>query len=339
MLAQAGQKLGAKIYILSPNASDPAAVCSSFHTRGALSDSGKIQKWAEKLDVVTYESEFVDPKVLKLKQALPRPKIMGLMRDRKSQKETLSKYKIPMAPTMAIDQYVKPLVFKKRLFGYDGYGTRIVKSEKAFNEVIKELGEKSSEWIAEEFVPFKRELALSFARNKRGEICQFPLVETHQKEARCFWVKGPMENKKLSLLQKKIKGFLDSENYIGLITFELFETKSGELIVNEVAPRVHNSGHYSIEASSISQFEAHLLSICNVSLPKKSTPKSSFAMVNLLGRSNRKPSLFYSDKCSLHWYGKTENRTGRKMGHLTVLSRFPSQALEIGLSIERKQKI
>ena len=164
-----------------------------------------------------------------------------------------------------------------------------------------------------------------------------PLVETRQKNSKCFWVKGPLKHEKLSKLVSKAEKLLTSLNYIGIIAFELFEAQNGELLVNEVAPRVHNSGHHSINTLPLSQFDLHLMAIMNLEMPKNQEAYLPFSMVNLIGSSSNKPSLQLPEKAHLHWYGKKDNRDGRKMGHMTGLDKTADKALSYLLRQLKKQ--
>ncbi|MGH1468379.1 MAG: ATP-grasp domain-containing protein [Bdellovibrionales bacterium] len=339
MLSASIQKMGATAHIYSENPTDPGATTTAFHTKGKSTDYKKIEKWAKDLDIITFESEFIELSNIKLGKHAPNSKSMMLLRDRLSQKTLLEKFKIPTSrftqPTKE-SAFKTPLVLKQRLFGYDGYGTLICKNKDTYNKFIKTEGTLDS-WIEEDFIPFKKELAFSIARTKDNNFTVLPLVETFQKDSKCFWVKGPVENKKLNPLITKAKKLLTHLNYTGIIAFELFETKSGNLLVNEVAPRVHNSAHYSIEGLPLSQFDIHILSILNQKLPSKIKPHKAFAMVNLIGTSTKNPKLQAFDNGCLHWYGKLQNRPGRKMGHLTVLDSTPNKALNLALKAEKGQ--
>jgi len=340
MLAHSAQKLGHQVHIYSESNSDPAAAMANRHTKGSLKSLSKISKWAEDLDVVTFESEFTDLKNLSLKTVAPSTKVMSLIRDRLTQKELLEKFKIPTSPFHQdfTSEYTGPLVLKQRLFGYDGYGTVICKDKKSFHTFLGEQ-KNLSEWIAEDFIPFKRELAFSMARTQKNEFCTLPLVETFQKDSKCFWVKGPFEHKKLRPLIRKVKTMMSKIDYVGILAVELFETKDGDLLVNELAPRVHNSAHYSIEGLNLSQFDVHNLAILGEKLPKKINAVSAFSMVNLIGSHSKSPQLVIPQKGSLHWYSKTPNKPGRKMGHITVLDKTQSSALKSALNEEKRQSL
>ncbi len=341
MLAQSAQKMGATAHIYSESTSDPAAIITSFHTKGEFTNYKKIEIWAKNLNAVIFENEFIELSQIKLKTHSLNSKSMMLLRDRLSQKTLLEKFKIPTSKFIKLNEntfFKNPVVLKKRLFGYDGYGTVVCKDKNSYNNFISKE-QNTSHWIKEDFIPFKRELAFSIARTKDKNFTLLPLVETFQKDSKCLWVKGPVKNKKLDSLILKIKKFLTHLDYTGIIAFELFETTSGKLLVNEVAPRVHNSAHYSIEALPLSQFDVHILSILNQKLPSKIKPQKAFSMVNLIGSTHKKPKLQTVNVGSLHWYGKLDNKPGRKMGHLTVLDNTPNKALNLALKAVKGQKL
>lgn len=340
MLTHSAQNLGHRVSVYSPSAADPAATLADSHTQGSLSDLEQIENWIKTCDVVTFESEFTDLGDLKAKNVHPSNKIMGLIRDRLSQKKLLQKFKVPTSPfgRVKISGFEKPLVFKQRLFGYDGYGTVICKNSKELSKFITK-NSNLEDWIQEDFIPFKRELAFSIARGTKGDFCVLPLVETFQKDSKCFWVTGPHSHKKLSPLVKKIKKMLTETKYVGILAVELFETKKGDLVVNELAPRVHNSAHYSIEALGLSQFDAHNLAILGEKLPSKVESATAFSMVNLIGSKSAQPKISIPKKGSLHWYRKSPNKPGRKMGHITVLDKSPRAALKSALKEEKEQDL
>jgi 5-(carboxyamino)imidazole ribonucleotide synthase len=341
MLTHSAQKLGYKVHIYSESELDPAAALTNSHTKGSLANLSKIEKWAADLNSVTFESEFTDLKDLKLKGVSPSSNNMAVIRDRLSQKNLLEKFKIPTSPFTQefSSEFTKPVVFKQRLFGYDGYGTVVCKNIKDYHKFFLKNRNDLGDWIVEDFIPFKKELAFSIARTKKDTFCILPLVETFQKDSKCFWVKGPVEHKKLNSLITKVKKMLSAQKYVGIIAVELFETKSGDLLVNELAPRVHNSAHYSIEGLNLSQFDVHNLAILGEELPTKIKSISAFAMVNLIGSSSRVPKIKPPLRGSLHWYNKTPNKPGRKMGHITVLDKTPGSALRLALFEERRQSL
>lgn len=338
MLALDAFPLGISVSVLTKQSTDPAAQVVGQTLLGSLSDEKDLRKFLGEVDALTFESEFVD--IPKLTQCLPKsvyvfPNLGAIeaVQDRLTQKRLLDRYGVPTSPWMpvetkaelteAIAKFKNGFVLKQRRFGYDGYGTFIVKGGKHDPMVLQKT---SHGFIAESFIDFKKELAISFVRAKNGEFLQLPLVESVQVDSRCFSVTGPVAHKSLAVVAKKIKAMMEQMDYVGILAVELFETPKG-LLVNELAPRVHNSAHYSQDALTCSQFEYHIRAGLGLPLPKVELLKKGFAMVNLLGEGAKEPKLSREPKGKLHWYGKNENRAGRKMGHINVTDSTPKKAL------------
>ena len=364
LLALRGKTLGLKVFVLSPKKQDPSAQQNPLWIKGNPNNQNDLKHFFKQVDLITFESEFFPAnKIKKTLQNLkgkkpyiaPSLKALSLIQDRLTQKKLLSQYKIDTADfskksltnitqkkLLKLWEKFGPFVLKTRVGGYDGYGTFIIRKKSQ----IKNKSFPSGSFIAEKFIPFKRELALLVARNKKSKIIFFPLVESFQKKSRCLWVKGPVYHKKLSSFKKQIKNMLNGIDYQGVIAFELFDT-GDNLLVNELAPRVHNSGHYSIDVLNEDQFAIHLKAIMNCPLSQPKTLNKSFAMLNLLGEGTKKPSLKLAKKkhdlkkiyktkelslkvnqdIQLCWYGKTVSRKGRKMGHINAIDNSPSKAL------------
>ncbi len=352
LLCLKAHNLGLSPHVLSLNKEDPAAQVTSSFKKGSLSKKKDVLEFLKTVDVATFESEFVPSSVLRhiLQQTItpiyPHPSLMALLADRLTQKQLLQQFCIPTSPfiiinnlndvTNAFQQLSPPLVFKKRHGGYDGYGTYILQSQKEAHVLHDALKKNPLGFIAEEFIPFKRELAFIAIRNLSGDIAFLPLVESHQKHSRCFWVKGPIDDPRLKSFKIKLTKMLHSIEYVGAIGIELFD-HSHTLYVNELAPRVHNTGHYSLDALNFDQFTLHLLALFNQPLPKIKLLSPGFSMINLLGESNK---TFCVDKniedAKIYWYGKHETRSGRKMGHLNMLGSSSDAALKKGLRIFNK---
>lgn len=341
MLCLKGHEMGLDMYILSKFIDSPAAqVCrSSRIIKGGPKDLSCVESLINAVDFVTFESEFVSDNVLPLlkksKKVYPRAKTMEMVQDRLTQKNILEKYSLPTSPFIALGstwpaslKWEGGIVLKARRDGYDGKGTWIYKTQKDYNNNIEKDFEnkKPKDFIIEELIYFKRELALTFACSDRDQIEVLPLVETKQVDHRCLWAKGPVNHPQKNSLIKKIKSFLRQLNYRGVITFELFDT-GDELLVNEVAPRVHNSAHYSMDALVDDQFKLHLQCLLGSKLNRPEVLADGFAMFNLIGSHRKKTTLIREGDFSLHWYGKKENYKGRKMGHLNTLSKSPELAL------------
>ncbi|MEQ1663751.1 MAG: 5-(carboxyamino)imidazole ribonucleotide synthase [Bdellovibrionales bacterium] len=358
MLYLEGQNMGLCVHVLSESKDDPAAqVCKYWH-RGSPNDARTLSKFLKKMNYVTFESEFINAETLKKAavklpvKIFPKIKDIALFSDRLSQKSWLKKFNIPTAQFQSLknsDDLIKfqpnlqkGIVIKARRNGYDGKGTYIIRNKLQLNNWLKLNALNISDFIIEDYIPFHRELAVQFAVNQKKEVCVFPLVEWQAENSQCKWVMGPIKpSQKYQALIRKISSALKKSNYVGFIAFELFEYK-GSVLVNEVAPRVHNSAHYSIEALNLNQFQAHLSSVLNYKLPK--SPQliaPGFAMLNLIGGKfkNNKISLLEHtaliNKTYIHWYGKKDAKIGRKMGHLTSLANSPQNALRELFKTER----
>jgi 5-(carboxyamino)imidazole ribonucleotide synthase len=357
MLALAAHPYGILPSVYAANSDEPAAQVTPFLFQGKADDAKSLESFLRNCDVVTFESEFLNAELLAQLSAktqtpiFPEPKLMGQLQDRLSQKQLLQKYKIPTAPYGVIKDHKDvhglrslggEIVVKQRRFGYDGYGTFFV-STTLVEQDWKKIASKTSEgFIGEQKIAFKRELALLMARDQSGKIIDFPLVESKQTNARCDWVMGPIRHPQEAALRRSLRRFLNKENYVGLIAFELFDTGK-TLLVNEIAPRVHNSGHYSQNALSLSQFQAHVLAVCGYKLFAPQV-LSAFAMANLLGASSDTPHWSEqmangTQQVQWHWYGKKDNRLHRKMGHLNAIGSTPKAALKTALAARRKVQL
>ncbi len=377
MLALKATNLNLKIFILSPSKKDPAAQLKSVvWVQGDPHKIESLSKFLKLVDVLTFESEFISTKQIQKALAktsvkklhiAPSLKSLGLLQDRYTQKQLLKKHKLKTASFLRVSftksttqnsqtkklltifKKLGPFVLKTRTGGYDGYGTFIIKNKKD----IKNITLNSSHFIAEQFINFKRELALLAVRNKKGTIVFFPLVESRQENSRCLWVKGPTNHRKLNVLKNKIKIFLKALKYEGVLAFELFDTSS-DLLINELAPRVHNSGHYSLDGLTEDQFTLHFKGIFNFPLKTPKPLKKGFAMLNLLGEGTTKtPRLSLNKKivklskgveCHyksfyLWWYGKTKSTKNRKMGHINSLGDSPTKALSQLLKVRKNFKV
>jgi len=361
MLCLEGHKLGLEMHILSDQPSDPAAQVTRHWHQGRIDNTENVRSFFSKVDVVTIESEFVDEQILLAAEAHsgktthPPIRLIAELSDRLKQKAWLERHRIPTAPFSGLIQgadvesfykahHKTGIVIKKRRFGYDGLGTFILKNKNQVQNWLSEHSHTLSDYMIEEFIPFKRELAVQISINRFGHIV-FPLVEWQAEDSKCLWVKGPTSAKGFTPMLNTILSALKKSQFVGTIAFEFFETKSNKLsnniLVNEVAPRVHNSGHHTLETCAPNQFSAHLLAILDKKLSTGSPLKSKgFAMYNLIGASETEPQLKPpTQDVFLHWYGKNKNRLGRKMGHLTTFSDSANKALKILKSEQKKVKL
>jgi 5-(carboxyamino)imidazole ribonucleotide synthase len=350
MLCQSAHEMGLEPHVLSSKENDPAAQVTRHWHQGSVDSADDLKDFLQSVDIATFESEFLNAKTLVevakvVKTPIyPSPQLMGLLQDRQSQKSLFDENRLPTAPWKSvetrdevldfIDHHDLPIVFKKRFFGYDGYGTFIIKTPKQLNDFFMQEF-KPQHFIVEKYIPFKKELAVIIACSLDQSFTHLPLVESFQKEARCDWVKGPMKLKSSKKIFGKLKAFLKRLHYVGVMGVEFFLTSKG-LIINEIAPRVHNTGHFSQNTSGPSQFDLHNMCLLGMKLPKEIKIKGGFAMVNLIGDANK---VSFQPTTGLHWYGKSENRKGRKMGHINTTGANPNEALKWALKKRQGVKL
>ncbi|MCK6599529.1 MAG: ATP-grasp domain-containing protein [Bdellovibrionaceae bacterium] len=358
MLCLKGHELGDEIHILSEKKDDPAAQVTQNWHQGSYHNKAQLRKFINQVDLITFESEFVDCHLLKkiASDKTFHPSLDNLLQfqDRWTQKNLFLKYKLPTASFRKIDSQedlksFAPLfnykyVLKKRYGGYDGYGTFICRNRKEHTKWIAFFSKVNLplNLIIEEFIPFEKELAVQFFRNERNEFTQLPLVESKQIDSKCDWIKGPIDHNAFPEILKKVKKLMQAENYVGTLAFEFFSSQ-GRLLINESAPRVHNSGHYSLNHPAGDQFSLHLKAITQRKLQLSATEllKYSFVMTNLIGKSTRQ--IVFPDNLlgHLHWYGKTGNRKGRKMGHINWITSFSPENSDklLKLALKERKKI
>jgi 5-(carboxyamino)imidazole ribonucleotide synthase len=359
MLLLKAHELGISAAVLSGHDTDPAAqVTSNWFKAGKPGEADKksLSDFLKKIETLTYESEFVlaselEPLLKKHEvNSFPLTEHMTLFQQRWSQKSWLDESGIATSKWIQGSEIkdwdhlkaelgTQKVVIKKNMGGYDGYGTFLVSSEEEYLQVVQKLKKAKATFIAEAFVRFRKELAMTFGRSVSGQIAKFPLVETFQTDSRCDWVKGPIDDTDYRIFLKKVEKGLQKLKYVGVIAFELFETKDGSLLVNEVAPRVHNSSHYSLDGFNIDQFSMHLKAITDNTLMTPRCFTDGFAMKNLIGTGVESIRLTSSKDARLHWYGKSENRKGRKMGHLNAAASSPERALQLVRAAEKEMRV
>ena len=345
MMGKAAQNLGLELIVQTPSLEDPAVSIAQDVVLAAVDDAIATEKLAQKTDIITFENEFVNLAALSCleKQGVCfRPQLASLqpLLDKYDQRCYLQKLGLPVPEFCAvenpqeiasqIEQLGLPAVLKARRHGYDGQGTFIIHNLIDLEQQLNCLPESAinqSIFLLEEFVPFTRELAIIAARNSSGEIISYPVVETQQEQQVCRRVIAPADitPHQEAECQAIAHKLLTSLEVVGVFGIELFITAEGKIFVNEIAPRTHNSGHFSIDACKTSQFEQQLRAVCG--LPLGSTAlKSPAIMVNLLGYEThrgdyhrQREQLAAIPQAFIHWYNKPESRPGRKLGHVTVL--------------------
>lgn len=349
-------KLGLNPWVYCESASDPAAQVCTRQVLGKLDDSKKLIAFIEGVDLLTFESEFVPKQILKQIMGLgelqnkifPAAACMLVLQNRESQKSLLEEYKIPSARSLPVNnlddlisvwqKWKQPFVLKKNFGGYDGNGTYFLNSENDVTKFCQEISFNSEGYIAETRISFKRELACIFVRSASGIFLSLPLVETKQSFGRCDWVWGPIKHRQFATIEKKFKRMLGQINYVGCMGVEMFDTGK-DLYINELAPRVHNSGHYSQAALNESQFLLHLKAGLDLAFDKPQLLAKAFVMTNLVGKSSQAIDFPQSLNGQLNMYGKFENRLGRKMGHINYLGNSAKSLLTQALKERRKIKL
>lgn len=339
MLALAGHPLGVRCRVLDPGERPPAADVAD-HVRGALDDADALARLADGVEVVTYETENVEPSsadpLSRHVTMRPHPRALVTSNDRLTEKGFLRDLGIATAPFLAVEMLGDldracerlglPIVLKTRRHGYDGRGQVVVTTLREAHAAWATLGQHGL--IAEGFVRFDRELSIVAVRSTSGEIRSYPVVENRHHDGILLWTIAPAPGLDLGAQQvaETIVGrILSALDYVGVLTVELFQC-GDELVVNEIAPRVHNSGHWTIEGAATSQFENHLRAI--LSLPLGSTaPIGTSVSMNLLGETPQIDRILSLPDTHLHLYGKMP-RARRKIGHVTTRVGSPAEAAQ-----------
>ncbi|GAB4320650.1 MAG: 5-(carboxyamino)imidazole ribonucleotide synthase [Leptolyngbyaceae cyanobacterium] len=358
MMADAAAKLGIDLIVQTPEKTDPAVAIASETILAPIADAKATAQLAARSDVITFENEFVDLPALTRLAAQgvcfrPALTVLEPLLDKYHQRSYLKQLGLPTpdftamtiaeVQTLAAPDY--PLVLKTRRHGYDGQGTFIVKTAADLDSLVGRLADVPL--ILEEFVPFERELAVMAARSVDGTIVVYPVVETEQKNQVCHRVFAPaiVDEAVVNQVTTIAERLLTNLQVVGILGIELFLTQSGDVLVNEIAPRTHNSGHYTLDACDTSQFEQQLRAVCGLPLGSPALRCRGAVMVNLLGYETsyrdyqaQRDRLAAIPQAHVHWYGKMEARPGRKLGHVTVLLddetlQDPSQLQERELAI------
>ncbi len=327
MLAVAATRLGYKTHVYATCDDSPARQAASYGTVGSYEDIKTVSEFGRACDVVTYEFENIPvDTVSAIESSCPvRPGInpLSIIQDRLTEKSFIRDAGVSVTPFVnvmnetdlshAIDTLGLPLVLKTRRFGYDGKGQVIIKDVSEASNALEKLGPVPL--IAEKFIQFTREISVVAARGLTGEMKAYPPGENLHEHHILSRTIAPAENTDLQASDIAFK-LLKSLDYVGVMGVEFFELEDGTLIVNEIAPRVHNSGHWTQNAGCIDQFELHIRAITGLTLGDL-IPKHSVEMINLIGNDVSDLSG-YTDQSGtfIHLYGKSEVRPGRKMGHI-----------------------
>jgi 5-(carboxyamino)imidazole ribonucleotide synthase len=358
MMAQEAKKMGFYVTILDPTPGSPAGQVADKQILADFNDEKAIIEVAKNSDYLTFEVEntngaFLDELQKKVKCVInPSGKSWRLFQDKLKQKELFRKAHLPQPDFFSVQTFEDlqkaahtlkfPFLLKARFGAYDGRGNMVVKSEKDVSQAWEKF--KGQPVYAEEFVPFIKELAIMVARGKNGEIVPYPVVETVQKNNICHYVFAPalvseiVRKRAVGLAVKTMKLLKGA----GVFGIEMFLTKDGAVLMNEIAPRVHNSGHYTIEACYTSQFEQHIRAICGLPLGNTAMKVPSAVMVNILGERTGAcdvvglSGVLQKSGVSVHIYGKAQTKPERKMGHITVVDDTRKKAFRKA-SLARKE--
>jgi 5-(carboxyamino)imidazole ribonucleotide synthase len=331
MLTLAAARLGLKCHIFAPEADSPAFQVSAAHTCASYDDTDALEAFARAVDVITYEFENIPAETVRVLSAIsdvrPSDRALNLLQDRFVEKKFLHNLGIETAPFAPVDSEASartafstigaPAILKTSTLGYDGKGQRRVTSANECVVAWVVLGK--TRCILEGFVDFKRELSIVAARGADGALQCYDLAENiHENHVLRTTLAPAKDAERLTARAVDIaRSITGSLNYVGVMATELFETRDGRLLVNEIAPRVHNSGHWTIDACAVSQFEQHIRAVCGWPLANPAR-HSDAIMRNLLGDEvlswgapAREPAT------CVHLYGKSAPKPGRKMGHVT----------------------
>lgn len=339
MLAEAAQKLGVQVVVLDPTPQCPASRVAE-QVVGDFKDHDTVLGFAARCDVMTFEIESANAHALEeLAQrgfpVHPTPKTLAIIKDKLAQKNRLQDAGVAVAPFLQVDsahdaerageQFGYPFVLKTRSGGYDGRGNALVESAADIPGALTKLG---GMLYAEKFVPFVKELAVVAARTSDGQIAVYPVVETMHEDHICRTVlmPAPVPATVSKSAEKLAHRALEIFDGAGVFGIEMFLTGDGDVLINEIAPRVHNSGHVTIEANETSQFEQHVRAVLGMPLGSVALKHPANVMVNILGARNdvAEPKGVEEAQAiqgvTVHLYGKLETRVQRKMGHLTAVA-------------------
>lgn len=339
MLTLAAIPLGYRVVVINPTADSPAAQVGAEEIVAQLYDQAALREMAKQSDYITVEIEHLDADILDVlaaggKQVNPAPKTIKLIQDKFLQKQFLDKAGIPVAPFVeitdrnsaakALKDFGGNMLIKTRHGAYDGRGNMLIMNLADIDKALEIFADQ--QLYAEALVPFKKELAVMVARSVNGDIASYPVVETIHQRNICVEVlaPAPISDKQLKQAKKiavKVAKLLEGAGVFGV---EMFLTRNNKIVVNEIAPRVHNSGHYTLEANRTSQFEQHVRAITGMPLGDAGMVVPAAVMINVLGERDgptKHKGLAATLKIpdvSVHLYGKSPTKIDRKMGHITA---------------------
>lgn len=339
MISEAARAMDyAAVTVLDPTPQCPASVVAD-QILGSLKDPVALHELAQRADILTYEIEHINTEALEALQQegakiYPSPQLLAIIQNKYKQKVFLSRHGIPVAPFMSIDSasdiekavqaWGYPLVLKAKKDAYDGRGNARINEHQDIITALERLGQRDC--YVEQCLDLDKELGLMIARNERGESVTHPVVEMIHARDICETVLAPAPIARASLIeaQEMAHRAIDALHGIGIFGIEFFLDKAGKIWLNEIAPRPHNLGHYTIEACQTSQFTQHLRAVTNLSLTSTEMLYPAAVMENILGTHNgpadpRWSADYDHTHIFVHLYGKRETKIDRKMGHITAV--------------------
>ncbi|MDR2182917.1 MAG: 5-(carboxyamino)imidazole ribonucleotide synthase [Clostridiales bacterium] len=343
MMMLEAKKMGMYVSILDPDPHCPAHSIADHHIVAGLKDREGILKLAELSDILTYEIEHIDVAALFEveeggKPVYPTPQSLKIIQDKLTQKQRLMDGGVPAPDFMPVEsagdiltageKFGYPMMLKARLGGYDGRGNYLVKSAAQAEEAFSALNGEKIPLMIDKFVNFDMEISVLACRGKDGEIAIYPVAQNEHREEVLYETRVPacidaaVRDSAMEVARKVMEIF----GGVGMFCVEMFVESGGRVLVNEIAPRPHNSGHYTIEGCVASQFENHVRAVCGLPLGDTTLIRPS-VMRNILGEPGHSGPAFVQGAenmlkipgAALHIYGKQETRAGRKMGHITVI--------------------
>ena len=339
----AATRLGCDVIIVERSAACPAAAVATETLVGDWNDPAVLRRLAERVDLVTLENEFVNAEALRALESggftvLPGAGTIALVQDKFVQKATLMKAGLPVVPFESVATVADlraaagrlglPVVLKARRDAYDGKGNATIRSLDGAEDAWRTLGGDGGRALyAEAWCDFEMELATIITRGRNGETVAYPVVETVQRNHVCNVVRVPARVASAVAVRvtEIAKRAAEAVGVVGSMGVECFLARDGSVVINELAPRVHNSGHYTIEASACSQFENHVRAVLGLPLGSPRMVAPAAVMINLLGtgpgsgRANGLDRALAVDGANVHLYGKLTSGPGRKLGHVTAL--------------------
>jgi 5-(carboxyamino)imidazole ribonucleotide synthase len=333
MLALAAASLGFKCHVFAPDRDSPAFDVVQQATFADYADTAALGRFADSVDVVTYEFENIPAEAAHFLAArlpvLPDPKVLAITQDRVAEKDFISGLGIATAPYAAVataselctalERIGRPAVLKTRRFGYDGKGQTTIGPGTDPESAWREIGRQPC--IVEAFVPFAREVSVVAARTHDGVVECFDVTENEHRDhiLKVSRVPAAMSETAAREARRIAETIAHHFGYVGVLAVEMFALGDGGLLVNEIAPRVHNSGHWTLDGASVSQFEQHIRAVAGWPLAKP-IRRGRVEMINLIGSEVGDYRKWLAvPGAAVHLYGKTVVRPGRKMGHVTLV--------------------